>query len=99
MTTSVQDATPLVDALYVDAQLLFQQVYLLVKGKRRSTEEPGTAEGSSSYHHCIDTIVVESRVSLLQRLDVSVTDDGDVDAWIAFHLTYQRPVRLTGIHL
>ena len=62
-------------------------------------ENPGASESGTAYHNRIDAIVVESRLGLFRRGDVTIADDRDMDAWVAFHLTNQRPVGFTSIHL
>ena len=106
----VQNATVFVDALNVDAQLFEQDVELAVEGERcvfgttveqvaHLLEYPWAAEGGASYHYGIHTVAVEGIAGLLGSADVAVADNGDVDARIALHLAYQRPVGIARVHL
>ena len=62
-------------------------------------EDPGTSESGASHHDGVDTVAQESLPCLFWRGDVAVSDNGDVDARIAFHLADERPVGLAGVHL
>ena len=99
MAPCVQDATILVDAFDVDAQLLFQHVDFLVECQRLSAEEPRTAKCGAADHHGVDTILRKGSVGLLQRVNVAVANDGNMDARIALHLAYESPVGLSCVHL
>ena len=88
-----------VAALDVDAQLLLQDVNLLVERQLTATEEPRTAKGGATHHNGIDTIVLKVAVGIVQRLDVTITDNGNVDARITLHLADESPVSLAGVHL
>ena len=99
MAPCVQDATILVDAFDVDAQLFFQHVDFLVECQRLSAEEPRTAKCGAANHHGIDTVLRKGSVGLLQRVNVAVANDGDMDARIALHLADESPVGLSCVHL
>ena len=111
MASGVQNAAQLVftvwdgpavgggNALHIDAQLLLQDVYLLVERQLPATENPRTAEGGTAYHDAIDAVLAEGTVGIVQRPDVAVADDGNVDAGIALHVTDECPVGLAGVHL
>ena len=65
MATGVQDASGLVYHLYVDAELLQQDVELLVEGELLTAEQPRTAKCGTPYHHGIHTVAVEGCIGLL----------------------------------
>ena len=54
-----------VAALYVDTQLLLQDVNLLVERQLTATEKPRTTEGGTTHHNGINAILVESMVSIV----------------------------------
>ena len=99
MTACVQDATILVDTFYVDAQLFFQYVNLLVECQLLPAEYPRTAKRGSANHDGIDAVCVECSVSIVQRLDVAIADDGDMDVGILLDFANQCPVSLTCLHV
>ena len=109
MAASMKNASILVDALDIYAQLLLQQVYFLVHRQRlwRQTvntfiyllEYPRASKCGTSNHYGIDTIAVERLLGLPGAGDVAIADDGDMYARIVLHLAYERPVGLTSIHL
>ena len=74
MTTGVQDAPVFVDTLYVNSQLLLQDINFLVEGQWLTAEQPRTAERGPSYHHAIDTIFFKGGISLSQRVNIAVAD-------------------------
>ena len=99
MTACMQNATILVDALYVDTQLFFKDVNLLVKGQFLPAENPGTAKGGTTNHHGIDAKSVKRSVRIIQRLDVAITNNGNMDVGILLHFANQSPVCLARVHL
>ena len=54
-----------VAALDVDAQLLLQDVNLLVERQFTATEKPRTTEGGTTHHNGIDTIFLEVAVGIV----------------------------------
>ena len=62
-------------------------------------KHPRCSEGGTSNHHGIDSEAVEGVFDIIRRLDIAIPDNRDVDALIVFHLTDQRPVGLTRVHL
>lgn len=110
MAACVQYAAVFVNALNVDAQLFEQDVELAVECERRVfgtaveqvahlLEYPWAAEGGTSYHHGINAVAVEGVACLFGSADVAIADNRDVDARIALHLAYQRPVGIARVHL
>ena len=83
----------------VDAQLFFQDVNLFAEREFLTTEYPRTAEGRSANHHSVDAVCVEGPVSIVQRLDVAIANDRDMDARITLYLTDKRPVGIARVHL
>ena len=49
----------------IDAQLLFEDVDLLVERQLLTAEDPGTAKGGAAYHDGIDAVAVEGGVGLI----------------------------------
>ena len=86
-------------ALDVDAQLLLEDVDFLVERQGLATENPGAAEGGTTYHDGIDTIAVEGKVGLVERGDIAVAYNRNMYARVALHLANEGPVGLTGVHL
>ena len=99
MTTRMQDATILVDALYIDAQLFFQDVNLLVECQLLSAENPRTAKCGATNHHGIDAIGIERLVGIVQRLDVAIANDRNMDVGILLDFANQRPIGFARVHL
>ena len=62
-------------------------------------EDPRTAKAGSANHDTIHAVAVKAFARTLGGGDVAIADDGDVHAWIVFHLANQGPVGLTGVHL
>ena len=103
-------STFLGDVLEIDIQLFFQDIDLSVDVEggicglpievvAYLLEDPGATEGGSADHHSIYAIAFECLSGLLGRGDVAIANDWDGDAGIVFHLSYQCPVGLAGIHL
>ena len=86
-------------AFDVDAQLFFQDVNLFAEREFLTTEYPRTSEGGATNHDGIDAIGVESLVGIVQRLDVAIANDGDMDARIALYFTDEGPIGIAGVHL
>ena len=97
MTASVEDATILVNALHIDAELLLQEVDFLIHRQWGGTciveiitdflEYPRSAEGGSANHHGIHVIAIEGKLGFLRSGDVTIADDRDVDARIVLRRT------------
>ena len=66
MATGREDASLLVDALYVDAKKFFEDVEFRVEIEIFATEDPRTAKGGTTYHDGIDAVSVESFVSFVE---------------------------------
>lgn len=62
-------------------------------------KEPRAAEAGTAYHDGVHTVEVEALFGPLGSGDITVADDGNVHAWVLFHLADKCPVRLAGIHL
>ena len=62
-------------------------------------KEPRAAEAGTAYHDGVHTVEVEAFFGPLGSGDITVADDGNVHAWVLFHLADKCPVRLAGIHL
>ena len=109
MTASVEDATILVNALHIDAELFLQEVDFLIHRQWGCTriveiitdflEYPRSAEGGSANHHGIHAIAIEGKLGFLRSGDVTIADDRDVDARIVLHLSDEAPVCLARVHL
>ncbi len=83
----------------VDAQLFFQDVNLFAECEFLATEYPRTSEGGATNHDGIDAISVEGFVCLVQRLNVAIANDGDMDAGIALYFTDEGPIGIACVHL
>ena len=66
VTTGMEDASLLVDALHIDAKQLFEDIQFLVEIEVFPTEDPRTAKGGASDHHGIHTVFIESLVGLVE---------------------------------
>ena len=100
MPPGVQYTPIFVYALHVDTQLLFKYRYLLGGGHGMSVgiavqiiphflEHPRPPKRGAPYHHGIYAIVLKGPFGLLGRSDVAIADNGNMDARIVFHLSYQ----------
>ena len=62
-------------------------------------KHPWASESSTSHHHRINAIAVESLFSLLRCANVAVANNGDMDTRIGLHLTDITPIGLARVHL
>ena len=85
MSSGVEDASLLVDTLYIDAQQLFENVEFgveievpvvcLVQIVAYLFKYPGAPEGGTTYHDGIHAIFVEGSFGLFGRGDVAIAND------------------------
>ncbi|MNE84632.1 hypothetical protein D3C80_1815560 [compost metagenome] len=62
-------------------------------------EKPWVANGRSSDHNAIYTVAVFIFQGLLWCIDISVSEDRDLYAWVIFYFPDQGPVSISLIHL
>src|SRR5574344_816738 len=110
VTAGVEYAAVLIDAVRIDAELVFQQIDLFIQGEGTGCgivieyvtylrDYPGTTECGPAHHDGIYAIAFKGRFGFLRGGDVAIADDGDMDARIALHLADERPVGFAGVHL
>ncbi|CDA55788.1 unknown [Prevotella sp. CAG:604] len=109
MATGVENASVLVDALDIDAELLFQKVDFFIHGQWGCTgiveiitdflENPRSSEGGATYHYCIHAIAVEGKFGFFRGRNIAVADDWDMNAGIVLHLSDEAPVGFSRVHL
>src|SRR5574344_1455248 len=110
MPARMQDATVLVDACDAGSELLFEDVQFPGKRALRVSgtsvqivahllEYPWPSEGGTPNHDGIHSVAFKALLGTLGGGDVAIADDGDMDAWIAFHLADERPVSIACVHL
>ena len=109
MSAHVQNASVLVYSFHAGEHLLLQYVELpveVVAGGRLAVqivaylaENPGPSEGGSPHHYGVHSVALEAFLCALGCVDVSVADNGDVDAWVALHFPDQCPVGFARVHL
>ena len=110
MPPDVRNAAPLVETCHALAQLPPYHLHALVhrQGCRAYAiahislyiaEYPRRPDGGTPYHDAIHAIAVEAFGGTLGGRHVAIAYDGDVHPGIVFHLAYQSPVGLAGVHL
>ena len=109
MATGVENASILVDALDIDAELLFQKVDFLIHGQWGGTgiveiitdflENPWPSEGGAANHHRIYAVSLKSKLGFFRGRNIAVADDWDMNAGIVLHLSDEAPVSFSGVHL
>ena len=62
-------------------------------------EDPRAPKRSTTNHHGIYAILLEALFGALGSGDIAIADDGDMNARIAFNLSYEGPVGFAGVHL
>ena len=99
MSSGMEDASLLVDTLYIDAKQLFEDVEFLIEVERLATENPRTSEGGATNHDGINAVGLESLVGFVEIMDVAITYNRNMYARIALYFAYQRPVGIACVHL